>query len=129
MVEMGHAVWVKRLQERGQESAIPLLKPAKHFVKIVLILMAALVWLDNLGFDVGALLASLGGGGVAFALVAQNTLKYLIGSVMVLLDKPYQGGNASTDRLCVNLKRQETNLRFQAKPYSRNPPSHPAVSL
>ena len=92
MVELGHAVWVKRLQERGQESAIPLLKPAKTFVNIVLILLAVLVWLDNLGFDVGTLLAGLGVGGVAFALAAQDTLKNLIGSVMVLLDKPYQVG-------------------------------------
>jgi MscS family membrane protein len=92
MVELGHAVWVKRLQERGQESAIPLLKPAKTFAKIVLILLAALVWLDNLGFDVGTLLAGLGVGGVAFALAAQDTLKNLIGSVMVLLDKPYRVG-------------------------------------
>ena len=92
MVELGYAVWVKRLQERGQESAIPLLKPAKHFVKIVLILLAVLVWLDNLGFDVGALLAGMGVGGVAFALAAQDTLKNLIGSVTILLDKPYQVG-------------------------------------
>lgn len=31
MVELGHAVWVKRLTKHGQESAIPLLKPAKTF--------------------------------------------------------------------------------------------------
>ncbi|MGD9311017.1 MAG: mechanosensitive ion channel family protein, partial [Desulfosarcina sp.] len=92
MVELGHAVWVERLQKRGQESAIPLLKPAKTFVSIVLILLAVLVWLDNLGFDVGTLLAGLGVGGVAFALAAQDTLKNLIGSVMVLLDKPFQVG-------------------------------------
>lgn len=92
MVELGHGVWVKRLQERGQESAIPLLKPAKTFVNILLILLAVLVWLDNLGFDVGTLLAGLGVGGVAFALAAQDTLKNLIGSVMVLLDKPFRVG-------------------------------------
>jgi len=92
MVELGHAVWAKRLEKRGQESAVPLLKPAKTFVKSIIILLAALVWLDNLGFDVGTLLAGLGVGGVAFALAAQDTLKNLIGSVMVLLDKPYQVG-------------------------------------
>ena len=92
MIELGHAVWLKRLQKSGQDSAIPLLKPAKTFVNILLILFAVLVWLDNLGFNVGALLAGLGVGGVAFALAAQDTLKNLIGSVMVLLDKPYRVG-------------------------------------
>ena len=92
MIELGHAVWLKRLQKSGQDSAIPLLKPAKTFVNILLILLAVLVWLDNLGFNVGALLAGLGVGGVAFALAAQDTLKNLIGSVMILLDKPYRVG-------------------------------------
>ena len=92
MIELGHAVWLKRLQKSGQDSAIPLLKPAKTFVNILLILLAVLVWLDNLGFNVGALLAGLGVGGVAFALAVQDTLKNLIGSVMVLLDKPYRVG-------------------------------------
>ena len=69
-----------------------MLSPAKTFVKIVLILLAMLVWLDNLGFDVGTLLAGLGVGGIAFALAAQDTIKNLIGSVMVILDKPYQVG-------------------------------------
>ena len=92
MIELGYAVWVKRLEKRGQESAIPLLKPAKTFVKSILILLAVLVWLDNLGFDVGTLLAGLGVGGIAFALAAQDTLKNLIGSVMVLLDKPFRVG-------------------------------------
>ena len=92
MIELGHAVWLKRLQKSGQDSAIPLLKPAKTFVNILLILLAVLVWLGNLGFNVGALLAGLGVGGVAIALAVQDTLKNLIGSVMVLLDKPYRVG-------------------------------------
>ena len=92
MIELGHAVWLKRLQKSGQDSAIPLLKPAKTFVNILMIVLAVLVWLDNLGFNVGTLLAGLGVGGVAFALAAQDTLKNLFGSVMVLLDKPYRVG-------------------------------------
>ena len=54
--------------------------------------LAFLVWLDNLGFNVGALLAGLGVGGIAIALAAQDTLKNFLGSIMILIDKPYRVG-------------------------------------
>ncbi len=70
LVELGYTWWIIRLQRIGQDSAIPLLKPAKTFTKIVIVVLALLVWLDNLGFNVGTLLAGLGVGGLAFALAA-----------------------------------------------------------
>jgi len=51
-----------------------------------------LFWLDNIGLKVSTLLAGLGVGGLAVALAAQDTLKNLLGSVMILLDKPYKVG-------------------------------------
>ncbi len=90
LVELVYHLWINRLQKRGQDSAIPLLKPAKTFVNIVIIVMAVLVWLDNLGFNVGTLLAGLGVGGIAFALAAQDTIKNFLGTIMILVDKPYR---------------------------------------
>jgi len=92
LVELGYIWWTSRLQRIGQDSAIPLLKPAKTFTKIVIVVLALLVWLDNLGFNVGTLLAGLGVGGLAFALAAQDTLKNFLGSIMIVLDKPYHVG-------------------------------------
>jgi len=92
LVDLGHTWLINRLETRGQDANIPLLKPARTFVKIIVIVMAALVWLDNLGFNVGALLAGLGVGGLAFALAAQDVLKNFLGSIMILLDKPYRVG-------------------------------------
>jgi MscS family membrane protein len=54
--------------------------------------VAVLILLDNLGFRVSTLLAGLGVGGLAVALAAQDTLKNLLGSIMILLDKPYKVG-------------------------------------
>ena len=82
-----------RLRKTDQESAIVLLQPLRNVSKIVIALLAALVWLDNIGFDVGTILAGLGVGGLAVALAAQDTLKNFLGSIMILLDRPYQVGH------------------------------------
>jgi MscS family membrane protein len=83
--------WGERLRKTGQEAAA-LLRPVKTFFKIVIVLLFALLWLDNIGFNVSTLLAGLGVGGLAVALAAQDTLKNFIGSIMILLDKPYRVG-------------------------------------
>lgn len=92
LVDLGHIWWTNRLQQVGQDSTVPLLEQARAFLKIVIVAMALLVWLDNLGYNVGTLLAGLGVGGFAFALAAQDTLKNLMGNLIILLDKPYQIG-------------------------------------
>jgi MscS family membrane protein len=83
----------ERFRKSGQESAIVLLRPVKNVSKIVIVLFAALVWLDNIGFDIGTILTGLGVGGLAVALAAQDTLKNFIGSIMILVDRPYQVGH------------------------------------
>jgi len=82
----------ERLTRDGQESAPVLLRPLKTVLKVVVIVTAAVVWLDNVGFQVTTILAGLGVGGLAVALACQDTLKNLIGSIMILLDKPYEVG-------------------------------------
>ena len=82
----------ERFRITGQESAIVLLGPLSTFTKIALVLIAGLFFLDNIGFKVSTILASLGVGGIAVALAAQDTIKNFLGSIMILLDKPYHVG-------------------------------------
>jgi small-conductance mechanosensitive channel len=49
--------------------------------------------LDQLGFDVTTLVASLGIGGIAVALAVQNILSDLFGSLSIALDKPFLMGD------------------------------------
>ena len=81
-----------RLRKKDQESAIVLLRPARSISKILIVIFAVVLWLDNIGFDIGAILAGLGVGGLAVALAMQDTLRNFIGSIMILLDKPYHVG-------------------------------------
>jgi MscS family membrane protein len=84
--------WNERLRRKEHEEAIVLLRPARNAIKIAIVLFAALMWLDNIGFRVSTLLAGLGVGGIAIALAAQDTIKNFLGSIMILLDKPYHVG-------------------------------------
>jgi small-conductance mechanosensitive channel len=55
--------------------------------------MALLLALDQLGFNVTALVAGLGIGGIAVALALQNILGDLFASAAIVLDKPFMVGD------------------------------------
>ena len=58
--------------------------------------LVLLLVLDNLGFQVRALIAGLGIGGIAVALAVQNVLGDLFASVSIALDKPFEIGDVLT---------------------------------
>jgi MscS family membrane protein len=75
-----------------------LLPIARKSIKVVLWIMGIIIALSNSGFDVAALIAGLGIGGLALALAAQDTVKNIFGGVMVFIDKPFM----IKDRIKVN---------------------------
>lgn len=86
-------IWFEeRLRRREQDETIVLLRPARTALRIIIVTAAVIIWMDNLGFRISTLLTGLGVGGLAVALAAQDTMKNLLGSIMILLDKPYKVG-------------------------------------
>ena len=83
----------EHMKRNGQHDAAVLLKPASTTVKIVLVIFALISWMNNLGFQVTALLAGLGIGGVAFALAAQKSMENLIGSITIYTSQPVRVGD------------------------------------
>lgn len=75
---------------RGDSTA---LHGIKLIVRITLWVIGLLLILSNLGFDITTLAASLGIGGVAVALAAQNILGDLFASFTIYFDKPFQIGD------------------------------------
>jgi small-conductance mechanosensitive channel len=61
--------------------------------RLVLWVVAFLMVLDNFGFNITALVASLGVGGIAVALAVQNILGDLFASLSIMLDKPFEIGD------------------------------------
>jgi MscS family membrane protein len=63
------------------------------FSRILVILVGSIFLIRALtGKPMSTLLAGLGIGGLAVALAAQDTLKNLFGSIMIMLDKPFEVG-------------------------------------
>lgn len=62
-------------------------------MRLVVWTVAFLMMLDNFGFNITALVASLGVGGIAVALATQNILGDLFASLSIMLDKPFEVGD------------------------------------
>jgi small-conductance mechanosensitive channel len=62
-------------------------------MRLTLWVIAFLMVLDNFGFNITALVASLGIGGIAVALAVQNILGDLFASLSIMLDKPFEIGD------------------------------------
>ncbi len=71
------------------DQLLPILRKG---VKISIWVIALLVALNNAGYNVGAVLASLGIGGIAFAMAAKDTIANLFGSFTIFVDKPFMVG-------------------------------------
>ena len=88
--------WLKQESQRRRkiDPATVTTVSAIGFVgRLVLWLVVMLLLLDNLGFDVTALVAGLGVGGIAVALAVQNILGDLFASLSIVLDKPFTVGD------------------------------------
>lgn len=79
-----------RTESKLDDQLIPLVSRA---AKVTIFLLGVVFVLENLGVDVGSLLAGLGLGGLAFALAAKDTVENLFGSITIFTDRPFQIGD------------------------------------
>ena len=64
-----------------------------RILKVIVVIVGAIYVLDVFNVDLTALIAGLSIGGLAIALAAQDTVKHLIGSIMIYADRPFQLGD------------------------------------
>ena len=81
--EIGHA------RQMSIAHFMPLIK---RTLAVFVIIFGVLMVVKSLGVDVGAVLAGLGIGGLAFAFAAQDTIANLFGSFVVVMDQPFKVG-------------------------------------
>ena len=89
--------WLRRYRRTraiGDPSATTTLNVFRIALVAGVWLLAALVAIENLGFNVTTVVASLGIGGVAVALALQNILGDLFASLSIIIDKPFVVGDA-----------------------------------
>lgn len=85
--------YTRRLAERGRDGAIVLVQPATQAIRVVIIVIATLVWLDNAGFNITTIVAGLGVGGVAVALALQKPLEDIFGALTLYTQQPFRIGD------------------------------------
>ena len=83
----------ERMRKQGHIDAVVLLRPATTAIKLTLVFIGIVSWLDNIGYEVTTLLAGLGVGGIAIAFAAQRTLENLIGSITIYSSQPVHVGD------------------------------------
>jgi small-conductance mechanosensitive channel len=83
------------LENRGDEegAAKTTTIVAGYIGQLLLWSVVLLMLLDNLGFDITTLVASLGIGGIAVALAAQNILGDIFASLSIVIDRPFVIGD------------------------------------
>jgi MscS family membrane protein len=82
-----------KMEVRSKSQAGVLLRPTANVVKIIIIIIASMIWFENLGFKASTLLAGLGIGGLAVALAAQKSLENLIAAVTLYTAAPVRVGD------------------------------------
>ncbi len=87
-------IYLMKMAERTEntldDQLVPLLRKAlKTFVVIIGIVFI----LQNLQFNVMALITGISIGGLAIAFAAQDTIKNFFGSIMIFIDRPFQVGD------------------------------------
>jgi MscS family membrane protein len=82
-----------RFLGQGRSSPVTVLPLLDKVAKAVWALLILLIFLENMGMNVKALLAGLGVGGLAVALAGQKTIENLFGGLMLVLDQPVRAGD------------------------------------
>ncbi len=81
---------VKLTKSKFDDQLLPIIKKS---IKFFIIILAGVVIIDNLNYDVKSILAGLGIGGLAFALAGKDIIANFFGSITIFADRPFQVGD------------------------------------
>lgn len=90
---MIHAFLGSRKVEGGKADDGQLIPAVRSAVKILIWGLGVVAALNNAGYNVSALLAGIGIGGLAMAMAAKDSVANIFGGVTVFADKPFRVGD------------------------------------
>lgn len=85
----------KKTEGDLDDQIVPIIRKA---IRAAIWILGIIIALNNAGYNVGALLAGLGIGGLALAMAARDTVANIFGGVTIFTDKPF----AINDRVKIN---------------------------
>jgi len=86
-------LWVDRAKARSSKLEMQIAPVLNRSLNVFLIVTGVLLFLQNMGYSVGSLLAGLGIGGAALALASKDTVSNLFGAIVIFVDRPFQVGD------------------------------------
>ncbi|OIO60320.1 MAG: mechanosensitive ion channel family protein [Verrucomicrobia bacterium CG_4_10_14_3_um_filter_43_23] len=85
---------IARVIAHGNESVLKGFTPLiKKTIQILFFVVGALMVVDNLGYQISGILATLGIGGAAIAFASKDTVANFFGSLCIVLDRPFKVGD------------------------------------
>ena len=86
--------FIKHIKEKSnKELDDTATKMLVRVIKFVIYIIAGFMIIADLGYDLSGLITGLGLGSVVLTLAAQDTIKNLLGGLMIFLDKPFKVGD------------------------------------
>ncbi|MCH9681104.1 MAG: mechanosensitive ion channel family protein [Deltaproteobacteria bacterium] len=86
-------LWARRARGTADTFDDQLVPIVRKTAKVALVIVAAVMIMQNLGYPVGSLLAGLGIGGAALAFASKDTIANFFGSIVIFVDRPFQIGD------------------------------------
>lgn len=93
LVDLAISRTLAKLQAEGRRSGVSTLVLMRRVLKGVVVVVAVLALLQNLGFNVSGLLAGFGIAGAAIALAAQKSIESLFAGLVLSADEPVRIGD------------------------------------
>lgn len=93
IIDFSSKILIKKRQEEEKDADTSLIQLLAKILDGVLWGVAVLLILQNLGYDISALIAGLGIGGLAVAIALQNVLSDIFASFSIYFDKPFKVGD------------------------------------
>lgn len=82
--------FTEKSKSKLDDQLLPILR---NTIKYSIVVLAGLIILDNVGFDVTTLIAGLGIGGLALAMASKDAVSNIFGGVTIFADKPFTIGD------------------------------------
>lgn len=80
-------------RQRSDGNANKMMPVVRRTILVIVWIIGLVMALSNIGVNISALLGTLGIGGIAFALAAQDTVKNIFGAFTIFTDKPFSIGD------------------------------------
>jgi small-conductance mechanosensitive channel len=93
LLDFGLSRYINQQQKQDDQYDPTILLFVKRMAKVLVWVVAFLIYIQNLGYDITALVGGLGIGGIALAFAVQNLLSDFFSSFSIYMDKPFRVGD------------------------------------